>query len=219
MTEFRRRVITAILALALAAPALAQETRGSIEGVVKDASGGVLPGVTVEAKNKSGATASTTTDERGIYRFPALPVGTYTVVATLQGFNTAQRADVLLTIGQQLKADLTLTVGTVSETVSVKAEAPIVDVKKNAVSTTITAETIDLIPKGRDFLDAITGIPVRRRRHGHHEPADRRVRQAGHRRLHRSDSGAALGLQRGISRGHGRRHQRHLEERHEPLPR
>lgn len=159
MTDFRRRVLPAILALALATPALAQETRGSIEGVVKDASGGVLPGVTVEAKNRSGATAATTTDERGFYRFPALPVGTYTVVATLQGFNTAQRADVLLTIGQQLKADLTLTVGTVSETVSVKAEAPIVDVKKNSVSTTITAETLDLIPKGRDFLDAITGIP------------------------------------------------------------
>ncbi|MEX2273243.1 MAG: TonB-dependent receptor [Vicinamibacterales bacterium] len=148
-----------LLALAIAVPAAAQETRGAIEGVVKDASGGVLPGVTVEAKNVSGATASTTTDERGIYRFPALPVGTYTIVATLQGFNTAQRTDVLLTIGQQLKADLTLTVGTVSETVSVRAEAPIVDVKKNAVSTTITAETIDLLPKGRDFLEALVGIP------------------------------------------------------------
>lgn len=159
MTDFRRRALITLLALALASPALAQETRGSIEGVVKDASGGVLPGVTVEARNRSGATASTHTDERGVYRFPALPVGTYTVVATLAGFNTAQRVDVLLTIGQQLKADLTLTVGTVSETVSVRAEAPIVDVKKNAVSTTITADVIDLIPKGRDFLEAITGIP------------------------------------------------------------
>lgn len=148
-----------LLAMAIAVPAVAQETRGSIEGVVKDASGGVLPGVTVEAKNNSGATASTTTDERGAYRFPALPVGTYTVVATLQGFNTAQRKDVLLTIGQQLKADLTLTVGTISETVSVKAEAPIVDVKKNSVSTIITSDVLDLIPKGRDFLDALTGIP------------------------------------------------------------
>jgi outer membrane receptor protein involved in Fe transport len=160
MTAFRRRVLPTLLALALAVPAFAQETRGSIEGVVKDASGGVLPGVMVEIKNtKSGALTSATADERGFYRFPALPVGTYTVTATLQGFNTAQRADVLLTIGQQLKADLTLTVGSVTENVSVKAEAPIVDVKKNSVSTTITSELIDLIPKGRDFLDAITGIP------------------------------------------------------------
>ena len=160
MTALIRRVLPVLLMLALAAPALAQETRGSIEGVVKDASGGVLPGVLVEIKNtKSGALTSATTDERGFYRFPALPVGTYTITAQLQGFNNAQRADVLLTIGQQLKADLTLTVGSVSESVSVKAEAPIVDVKKNAVSTTITSEIIDLIPKGRDFLDAITGIP------------------------------------------------------------
>ena len=159
MTAFRRRVFTTLLAVALAVPAFAQETRGTIEGVVKDASGGVLPGVTVEAKAASGATISATTDAEGRYRFPALPVGTYTVVAALQGFNSAQRADVLLTIGQQLKIDLTLTVGTVTESVSVRAEAPIVDVKKNAVSTTITSEVIDLIPKGRNFLDAIIGIP------------------------------------------------------------
>jgi hypothetical protein len=54
---------------------------------------------------------------------------------------------------------MTLTVGSISEAVQVRAESPIVDVKKNAVSTTITAEVIDIIPKGRDFLSAITGIP------------------------------------------------------------
>ena len=139
--------------------ASAQETRGSIEGVVKDSSGAVMPGVTVEARSESGATAVATTDERGMYRFPALPVGTYTVTASLQGFNKAERTDILLTLGQQLKADLTLSVGNLAESVNVTAESPVVDVKKNAVSTTITAATIDLIPKGRNFLDAIVGIP------------------------------------------------------------
>ena len=148
-----------LLAVAAITPAAAQETRGSIEGVVKDASGAVLPGVTVEARSKAGASATASTDATGFYRFPALPVGTYTITATLAGFNTSERADILLTIGQQLKADLVMSVGAVTESVSVTAETPIVDIKKNAVSTTITSDVIDLIPKGRDFLDAITGIP------------------------------------------------------------
>lgn len=159
MAKLKVAALIALLTMAGVCPAAAQETRGSIEGVVKDASGGVLPGVTVEARNQSGATSTAVTDDRGVYRFPALPVGTYTVTASLDGFNKAVRSDILLTLGQQLKVELTLTVGSLSESVNVTAESPIVDIKKNAVSSTMTAEVIDLIPKGRDFLDAITGIP------------------------------------------------------------
>jgi len=159
MKQLRCGALIAVLALAGVGPASAQETRGSIEGTVRDASGAVLPGVLVEARSTAGATATATTDARGQYRFPALPVGTYSVTAVLQGFNRAERTDILLTLGQQLRADLILTVGTVSESINVTAMSPIVDIKKNAVSTTITAEVIDLIPKGRDFLDALVGIP------------------------------------------------------------
>ena len=159
MKQLKWVTLIALLLLAGIGRVSAQETRGAIEGTVKDASGAVLPGVTVEAKNASGATVVAVTDDRGMYRFPALPVGTYTITASLQGFNKAERPDVLLTLGQQLRADLVMTVGTLSETVDVTAVSPIVDVKRNAVSTTFTSELIDLIPKGRDFLDAITGIP------------------------------------------------------------
>src|SRR5262245_19006453 len=66
--------------------AAAQETRGSIEGVVRDASGGVLPGTTVEARSpRLVGVQSTTTDTNGVYRFPALPPGAYEVTGTLQG--------------------------------------------------------------------------------------------------------------------------------------
>ena len=82
--------LVAVLLLAL--PAAAQEQRGSILGVVKDASGAVLPGVTVEARSPSVVgVRSTVTDDQGIYRFPALPPGTYQVTANLQGFVAAQR--------------------------------------------------------------------------------------------------------------------------------
>ena len=84
MAKLKVATLTALMILAGLRPAVAQETRGSIEGVVKDASGAVLPGVTVEARSAAGATAVATTNERGMYRFPALPVGTYTVTASLQ---------------------------------------------------------------------------------------------------------------------------------------
>ena len=73
----------AIILMLFAVRATAQETRGAIEGVVKDASGAVLPGVTVEAKHKSGSTATTVTNAQGQYHFPALIPGPYVVIATL----------------------------------------------------------------------------------------------------------------------------------------
>ena len=80
----------AVAALAAAAPAIAQEQRASIEGTIRDSSGGVLPGVTVEARSPSLAgVESTVSDSSGTYRFPALRPGRYEVTATLQGFQPA----------------------------------------------------------------------------------------------------------------------------------
>jgi protocatechuate 3,4-dioxygenase beta subunit len=81
--RFQRLVF--LLAIALtASAAMAQEQRGSIDGIVKDASGAVLPGATVEAKNTAtGATLATTTDAAGRFRYPSVQPGTYEVVASL----------------------------------------------------------------------------------------------------------------------------------------
>src|SRR6266540_2970649 len=84
----RKSTLGVLLSLLLVAwPALAQEQRGSIQGVVKDNSGAVLPGATVEARSNAGAVASTTTDANGVYRFPSLAPGIYEVTAILQGFS------------------------------------------------------------------------------------------------------------------------------------
>ena len=97
-----------------------QEQGGSIQGVVKDSSGAVLPGVTVEARSPSVVGASTAiTDSRGEYRFPALPAGTYEIKATLQGFGTKQIPETQLQLGQLLKIDITLQVAALSESVVV----------------------------------------------------------------------------------------------------
>ncbi len=149
----RTRVFATLLAFALLAlPAAAQEQTGSITGTVKDSSGAVLPGVTVEARSPAAVgVSSAVTDANGIYRFPALPPGTYEVTASLQGFVPAKVSDALVTLGKELKIELALRLAGVAETVNVTAGSPLIDVKQNATFSTIDREAIDRIPKGRDF--------------------------------------------------------------------
>ena len=114
-------------------PRAAQEQRGSIEGVVKDASGAVLPGVTVEAtvQRRRGRIAPSPTASAS-YRFPSLPPGTYKSTANLQGFRPAQVDDVRVGLGQIKKVDFALPLSGVTETVQVTAESPLVDVKQSS---------------------------------------------------------------------------------------
>jgi len=132
-----RPFATLLIVLALAAPAWAQETRGAIEGVIKDASGAVLPGATVEAKSATGV-VSTTADASGAYRFPALSPGQYEIVATLQGFKPSA-TKITVVVGQLLQADLNLAVGGLTETVSVTALATSIDTKQSGAATNIHA--------------------------------------------------------------------------------
>jgi hypothetical protein len=154
-----RTLVLALCAALLAVPAVAQEQTGAIQGVVKDASGAVLPGVTVEARSPQVVGVTTVvTDTQGIYRFPALPPGTYTLTATLQGFAPAE-SEAVLALGQLLKIDLALKVAGVTETVKVTGESPLIDVKQNASFATIQADMIARIPRGRDFQSVVSTAP------------------------------------------------------------
>jgi hypothetical protein len=144
---------------ALALPAFAQEQRGSIEGVVRDSSGAVLPGATVDVTSGTGAPISTVTDGEGVYRFPSLPPGTYKVTANLQGFVAREVPDVRVALGQIKKVDFSLPLSGVTETVQVTAESPLVDVRQTARQTNIRAEQVELLPKGRDFTSLVTQAP------------------------------------------------------------
>src|SRR4051812_35512342 len=93
-----------LVCLLFAVPAAAQEQRGSIEGIVKDSSGGVLPGATIEARSPGMVGITTVvSDTTGGYRFPSLPPGRYELTATLQGFTPAKASNVQLELGQVLK--------------------------------------------------------------------------------------------------------------------
>jgi outer membrane receptor protein involved in Fe transport len=127
---------------------------------VKDSSGGALPGATIQATSPSLVGSQTAVaDGQGNYRFPALTPGVYEITATLQGFNAAKVTDVRIAIGQLLKIDLALTVATLTESVTVTAESPIIDVKQNAATASISADVIETLPKPRDFVDLIRTAP------------------------------------------------------------
>ena len=146
--------------LTWSAAASAQEQRGSIEGTVKDSSGALLPGVTVEARSPAlVGIQSTVTDANGTYRFPALAPGRYELTATLQNFSPAKVADVSLELGKVLKVDLTLAPAGVAETVQVVGETPLIDVKQNAAGANIQAEIIERIPRQRNYTALVTSAP------------------------------------------------------------
>ena len=145
--------------LLFAWPAAAQEQRGSIEGVIKDSSGAVLPGVTVEARTNTGVVLTATTDSEGVYRFPSLAPGTYEISASLTGFASKKQGDVAVNLGQIKKVDLQLGLQGVAESVQVTAESPLVDVRQSARQTNIRAEQVELLPHGRDFTSLVTQAP------------------------------------------------------------
>lgn len=142
-------ILSALLSVSLAAPALAQSQaiNGTIEGTVTDSSGGVLPGVTVTVVNtETGAERSVVTNEKGLFRAPLLSLGTYRVVAELQGFKKFERSGVTLSAGQTAVVDVTLSVGQVSEVVSVVADSPVVDLAKVDQGRTLNEREIKTLP-------------------------------------------------------------------------
>lgn len=157
----RHRFLRLVVFLLLAAlPLVAQEQTSSIQGTVTDPSGAVLPGVTVEAKRTAGGSVFTaTTDSEGHYRFPSVPPGQYSVTATLSGMESAAARNVDAKLGAAPRVDLQMRLSAVAETISVTAEAPLVDVTSSASATSITAETFDKLPRGRDFASVVTQAP------------------------------------------------------------
>jgi hypothetical protein len=134
----------------VAAPAAAQQT-GILAGVVRDAQGGVLPGVTVSVSSESliGGTRSTVTGEAGSYQF-SLPPGTYVVDFTISGFSPLKREGIVLQVARTTRVEVELVVGTVQETVTVSGASPIVDVSTTVSQTNINRDLYEAIPTGRN---------------------------------------------------------------------
>jgi hypothetical protein len=149
-----------VLVVLLILPSLAY-AQASITGQVKDASGAVLPGVTVEASSPAliEKARSVVSDGTGQYRIELLPPGAYTITFTLTGFNTVKREGVQLTGTFTATIDVELRLGAVEETVTVTGETPIVDVQSSTRQRVIDRELIDSLPTGRSPFAQMALIP------------------------------------------------------------
>ena len=148
--------------LLLSAPVVsAQATTGRISGVVKDSSGGVLPGVTVTVtETRTGFVRTDASDAQGTYVFVNLPLGDYTVAAELQGFKKGQKSGYVLQADGRLTADFTLEVGAFSEVVQVSVQAETVNTVSGELSRTVDrAQVQDMALNGRNYMQMVTLVP------------------------------------------------------------
>src|ERR1043166_8961687 len=156
------RAVCFVAALLGGAASTTAQELGTIAGVVKDASGAVLPGVTVEAASPVliEKVRAAVTDGSGQYRVINLPPGTYTVTFSLTGFSTVrqERVDVSLGITSQVNGELK--VGAVAETITVTGETPIVDVQTASATRSVTAEAFKQLPSGGSWIQMAALVPA-----------------------------------------------------------
>lgn len=143
------------------APAFAMAQTSTISGTVRDASGGVLPGVSVEASSPAliEKTRSTVTSSSGTYSIVALRPGTYTVKFELPGFTTVIREGIELTSDFTATINVDLKVGALEETLTVTGESPIVDTQSITQRVVMTQEVRDALPTGRNIQAVGIMIP------------------------------------------------------------
>ena len=144
-------------------PVYAQRTTGTVVGTVKDDTGAILPGVTVNLTGeKVVGTQTATTNDQGFYRFAALPPGTYDLAFTLSGFGTLRRPGIKVGVGATEEVSAALKVSQLAEEVTVIGETPVVDTQTNQVSTNYDKDWVRNAPVPRfsmfDLLAAAPGV-------------------------------------------------------------
>ena len=158
-----RVLVLLIVAIWAGAPAAdAQVLYGSIVGNVADNTGGVLPGATVTiTHDETRATREAVTDQAGTYRFTAVQTGTYTVVATMSGFQKFTRTSVPVTLNTVTRVDIAMPVGGLQENVTVSAQSEVLQTDRAEVRSELNARELqDLpVPLGRNYQDLFRTLP------------------------------------------------------------
>jgi len=162
MSSFTGRILCALaFVLAVATFASAQQTTGTIAGRVLDPQGSAIPGATVTASNAdTGFSRSAVSDNEGLYRLAALPVGAYDVKVELQGFQSIERKAMAVSVGQTLDANFDLRVASLAETVQVSGETPLIQTSSSSVGGVVDVQNIESLPlNGRQFANLALTIP------------------------------------------------------------
>ena len=153
LRSFFRVCIGVVWLIILSSATVSAQTLATISGTVKDESGAVLPGVSVEVKNvETGLTRTLVTDDQGRYAAPNLPLGRYQVQGELAGFQVAVRSGIVLTVGREAVVDLALKVGEMTEKVTVTGEAPLVETTRADLTDLVDTQKIQDLPlNGRSY--------------------------------------------------------------------
>jgi hypothetical protein len=156
-----RALVVVCSLLLTASTASAQGSNGAIAGVVKDASGAILPGVTIEAASPAliEKVRSSVSDGQGLYRIVDLRPGTYIVTFTLPGFSTLKREGLELTAGFTATVNADLKVGELAETITVSGETPVVDLQNVRQQTTLSRATLEALPTSGRISQLVNFIP------------------------------------------------------------
>jgi hypothetical protein len=146
-------VLFLFLCLVVASPSMAQLPTATVLGTVKDNSGAVVPGTSLTARNvDTGQTRQVSSGDDGSYQFAGLPVGNYEISAEHAGFGTAVRGGLTLSVSQEAVVNFTLEVGTVGQTVTVTAGAPLVDTTSGSLGGLVGPQKISDLPlNGRNY--------------------------------------------------------------------
>ena len=151
-----------LLIASLAAPAAAQtgQNFGEIVGRVGDEQGAVLPGVTVTLSGAAlMATQTAVSNDRGVYRFPAVPSGTYKISFELTGFSNFVREDIVVPVRQTVTIDVQMKVARLQETVTVSGTSPVVDIENTKIGERLDKLVLETVPTSRSIFGSATLLP------------------------------------------------------------
>jgi hypothetical protein len=155
------RLAVLLVLILLPAFARAQAVSGTILGTVTDSTGSVMANAKVTVLNEgTGLERVAQTDPQGEYTVSNLPPGRYSVVAELRGFKTLTQSNIAVGVDQKIRIDVKLEVGAMTESVSVTAEAPLIQMSSSELGTTVTQQQIELLPlNGRNFVSLTRTVP------------------------------------------------------------
>lgn len=154
-------LILAILSVLPTSALRAQSITATVIGTVTDTSGAAIPGAKIVATEvATNFTRSAVTDQKGNYDIPLLPIGTYQISAERDGFRKSVKQGITLTLGQKSGVNFTLAVGSVSQTVTVKARAPMTNAYTMGLSVLKGNVEVSNLPlRGRNYLDLLETVP------------------------------------------------------------
>src|SRR6185503_2146175 len=160
-TRFMFQILSAAVLLAASAVASLAQTSAEIAGLVKDPTGAAVSGASVTVTNKAtGATRKVTTNSEGLYSFPSLPPGTYELRVEQTGFKISLNDNVRLEVQQSARLDVAMEVGQVGETVTVSADAALLNSENTTLGTVIENKIVVELPlNGRQYLNLVALSP------------------------------------------------------------